>query len=183
MNSDFSTRQTEFFCRLDELDVGPAQLRADPRGATWLPSDLACEIDHDPELARWLSVFVEQERAAFSGASAKPDAWFTSRVLSALPSQPGVCSTTRSIILGFCYSLAAFVLYISIEAGGASEQLHPLYGDLGEVAEPKGVGDLSMLAVVMAACLVAPFLGRMRMLSRRECQTVYTPAPGHRVQA
>ncbi len=102
-------KPSAFHAALCELELEPAQLRADPRGASWLPASLRRAADADPELSTLVAQFVDEELALFDDAAVVDDTCFAARVMARVPVERGVDRGRRQQILMFAYLCAGFV--------------------------------------------------------------------------
>ncbi|MCH9679977.1 MAG: hypothetical protein K0V04_00980 [Deltaproteobacteria bacterium] len=75
---------------LAEVDVTPTQMRRDPSGRTWLPESGRALVEAHPECGDALREYVDEELSLWTalerpGAAPMGDAFFTARVVEALP--------------------------------------------------------------------------------------------------
>ena len=113
---------------LCELELDPALLRSDPAGERWLPDELRQMDAEQPECARELAEFVAME-LALHDVHEPSDAFFTRRVLDALPEIEAVDDRRRTWILASAYALAIGVAYLLLGALVRS-------GELSSYVEP-----------------------------------------------
>ncbi|MCA9706267.1 MAG: hypothetical protein KDK70_10500 [Myxococcales bacterium] len=101
-----------------DLEVGPAQLRRDPSGRSWLSAEARALLESHPECRQVLREFVDDELAlagALGGAPAPSvDPFFTARVVEALPgvrTGPTLSPRRRVMLLGCFHVVAGLLAY------------------------------------------------------------------------
>lgn len=184
MTGDETSRAEAFLAALVELDPGPAQLKRDPEGATWLPKVMQSQAAADPQCAEALRDFVETEMALFDLDPAGPGAaaLFTRDVVERLPPRKDPDPRKRRIILMATYSVALLaalgivVPLLGLSGGSVIEGMHGLVGEarsaagsaqassgvdgLGQAFGPSMAWGVLVLAALTAAVLT--FLGTRR---------------------
>ncbi len=164
MSAGASERRDEFLERLLELELDARTLRQDP--SIWLPPDMLELVREDSGCAEELREFIDLELGMFDAVAVQEptDAFFTKRVMDALPPIETVDDNRRTWILASAYALAIGVAYLLLgpllSSGELSEWFAPLRGWVDDHALEAGSMWLPVSLLIAAAALVLLPVGR-----------------------
>lgn len=154
-----------FIEQLCELELDPEQLRSDPRGERWLPSNLQRMVAEDPACARELDEFVAME-LALGDVHEPSDAFFTRRVMERLPELEAVDDRRRTWILASAYALAIGVAYLLLgpllSSGEIASFVEPVHDWYHAHALEAGSVWISVVLLATAGVLTLAPTGRKR---------------------
>jgi hypothetical protein len=150
---------------LIELELSSQQLRADPKGSSWLPAELRELVERDDACRLALREFVEFELGLFDEGRGPSDALFTARVMRALPEVEQADARRRTFILAGAHALALGVAYLLLwplyQSGALQPWVSNAQGWLDTGTEAVGVAGFAGVFALTAVVAMLVLLPRL----------------------